>query len=338
MCEGAVQLAWDAITDATTYDVYQLVGDSMQVIGNTASLSYLITGLDKTKTYWFGTAAKNNGIAGRRSLSVSMNPTTGDCSLAAFNNDLKVDAIVEPTTARQLFSNASNATKPVKISIKNTIDALAGYRMGLAVFSADAVLQCPLTTDRSLLFDIFVRSLNTQMLSSGGTNIASALDLIAEKFKKQDALNALNKRRNSTKILVLFTDGEDFGENYRKATRLLSDLGVRLFVVGVGTPEGGNMPTANGSLKKNSNGEVIVTHLNSAELRTIAREAGGKYFEISTEINNMPQLISDIDNTKGSLQMNMEVFVSANKYFYFLWAAFAMLVLDVLITIRTIKI
>ncbi len=225
-----------------------------------------------------------------------------------------------------------------KISIKNTIDALAGYRMGLVVFSADAVLQCPLTTDRSLLFDIFVRSLNTQMLSSGGTNIATALELIAGKFKKQDELNALNKRRNSTKILVLFTDGEDFGENYRKATRLLSDLGVRLFVVGVGTPEGGNMPTANGSLKKNSSGEVIVTHLNSTELRTIAREAGGKYFEISTEINNMPQLISDIDNTKGSLQMNMEVFVSANKYFYFLWAAFAMLILDVLITIRTIKI
>ncbi len=225
-----------------------------------------------------------------------------------------------------------------KISIKNTIDALAGYRMGLAVFSADAVLQCPLTTDRSLLFDIFVRSLNTQMLSSGGTNIAAALDLIAEKFKKQDELNALNKRRNSTKILILFTDGEDFGENYRKATRLLSDLGVRLFVVGVGTTEGGNMPTANGSLKKNSSGEVIVTHLNSTELRTIAREADGKYFEISTEINNMPQLISDIDNTKGSLQMNMEVFVSANKYFYFLWVAFAMLVLDVLVTIRTIKI
>ncbi len=225
-----------------------------------------------------------------------------------------------------------------KISIKNTIDALAGYRMGLAVFSADAVLQCPLTTDRSLLFDIFVRSLNTQMLSSGGTNIAAALDLIAEKFKKQDELNVLNKRRNSTKILVLFTDGEDFGGNYRKATRLLSDLGVRLFVVGVGTTEGGNMPTANGSLKKNNSGEVIVTHLNSTELRTIAREAGGKYFEISTEINNMPQLISDIDNTKGSLQMNMEVFVSANKYFYFLWAAFAMLILDVLITIRTIKI
>ncbi len=37
-CEGAVQLTWPAITSATSYDVYQLIGDSMQVIGNTAQL------------------------------------------------------------------------------------------------------------------------------------------------------------------------------------------------------------------------------------------------------------------------------------------------------------
>ena len=91
----------------------------MQVIGNTVSNSYLITGLNKNNTYWFGVAAKNGTVAGRRSVSVSVQPNTGPCSLAAFNNDLKVDSILEPTTARQLFSNAANATKPVKILIKN---------------------------------------------------------------------------------------------------------------------------------------------------------------------------------------------------------------------------
>ncbi len=119
VCEGAVQLDWPAVTAASSYTILQLVNDSMQVIGNTSSNSYLITGLDKNKIYWLGVVAKNTTVAGRRSVSVKTQPNSGPCTLAAFNNDLKVDSIVEPTTARQLFSNAANATKPVKISIKN---------------------------------------------------------------------------------------------------------------------------------------------------------------------------------------------------------------------------
>jgi hypothetical protein len=119
VCEGAVQLSWPAVTNANAYDIYQLVGDSMQVIGNTTSLSYLINGLDKNRTYWFGAAAKNNNVSGRRSIAVSVKPNTGNCSLGAFNNDIKVDTILEPNSARQFFSNIGDATKPVKITIKN---------------------------------------------------------------------------------------------------------------------------------------------------------------------------------------------------------------------------
>ncbi|MBL0356142.1 MAG: fibronectin type III domain-containing protein [Chitinophagaceae bacterium] len=119
VCEGAIQLNWPAISSATSYNVLQLNGDSMKLIGNTSSLSYLITGLDKNNTYWFGVAAKNGAVAGRRSLSVQARPDSGTCTLSNFNNDLKVDSILEPNTARQFFSTESNASKPVKISIKN---------------------------------------------------------------------------------------------------------------------------------------------------------------------------------------------------------------------------
>jgi len=119
VCEGAVQLDWDPVTGATSYEIVQLDNDSMKVIGNTVSNAYLITGLDKNKQYWLGVLAKNNGVAGRRSISLPVQPNSGNCTLATFNNDIKVDVIVEPTTARQLFANAANATKPVKITIKN---------------------------------------------------------------------------------------------------------------------------------------------------------------------------------------------------------------------------
>jgi len=119
VCEGAVQLNWAAITGATSYNIVQLVNDSMQIVGNTTSNSFVLTGLNKNKTYWMGVAAKNGLVQGRRSVSLQVQPNSGPCTLAIFNNDIKVDTILEPSTARQLFANAANATKPVKISIKN---------------------------------------------------------------------------------------------------------------------------------------------------------------------------------------------------------------------------
>lgn len=119
VCEGAVLLKWKKITNATSYDVVQLVADSMQVIGNTTDTIYLVIGLDKYKKAWFGAATKNGISSGRRSISVSAIPNSGPCTLADFNNDVKVDSILEPNSARQGFANAANATRPVKISIRN---------------------------------------------------------------------------------------------------------------------------------------------------------------------------------------------------------------------------
>ncbi|MEO5888883.1 MAG: S8 family serine peptidase [Ferruginibacter sp.] len=118
-CEGAAQLNWTAVSGATSYDILQLAGDSMKVVGNTAATNFLIKGLNKNAVSWLGVAAKNGTVAGRRSLSVSVLPNTGNCALATFNNDLKVDSILEPNSARQGFSDAGNAVRPVKILIRN---------------------------------------------------------------------------------------------------------------------------------------------------------------------------------------------------------------------------
>lgn len=120
VCEGAVQLNWPVIAGATSYDILQLRGDSMQVVANTTDGFYLLKGLDKNIKTWLAVAAKNGTVAGRRSVAVSVVPNSGPCTLATFNNDIKVDSILEPNTARQGFANAGNAIKPVKVAIKNT--------------------------------------------------------------------------------------------------------------------------------------------------------------------------------------------------------------------------
>lgn len=118
-CEGVVQLNWTAVTNANSYDVLQLTGDSMKVIGNTTGTSYLISGLDKNSRAWFGVAAKNGTVSGRRSISVSVLPNSGACTGAAFDNDVKVDSILEPISSRRFFSNQADANKPVKLQLRN---------------------------------------------------------------------------------------------------------------------------------------------------------------------------------------------------------------------------
>lgn len=119
LCEGAVNLSWRSIAQATSYDVFQLDADTMKLIGNTVDTFFVVKGLNKNTRYWFGAAAKNGSVAGRRSLSVSITPNSGACTQSAFNNDLVTDSILTPNTSRIGFSNAANATAAVKIRIRN---------------------------------------------------------------------------------------------------------------------------------------------------------------------------------------------------------------------------
>lgn len=118
-CEGFVQLDWPAISGATSYDIWQMKSDTMAIIGNTTSLSYLITGLSSTTTYWFGVSAKNGTVNGRRSLSKSVLPATGICTLSMFDNNVKAVSIDTPVTGRQFTSSSLTAAEPIKFTIKN---------------------------------------------------------------------------------------------------------------------------------------------------------------------------------------------------------------------------
>ncbi len=118
-CDGAVDISWPSVSSATSYDVMQLAGDSMQVIANTTSLSYLVTGLNRNTTYWFGVRAKNGSVAGRRSVSKDIIPSGGPCLLSSFDNDIKAEAILSPSTGREYTLSAATPAMPITVRLKN---------------------------------------------------------------------------------------------------------------------------------------------------------------------------------------------------------------------------
>ena len=118
-CDGFAQLDWPAIPGATSYDIWQLKADTMAIIGNTTGITYLLAGLNSATTYWFGVSARNGIVNGRRSVSKSVLPATGVCTLSMFDNNLKAVSIDAPVNGRQFTSSALSATQQIKFTIKN---------------------------------------------------------------------------------------------------------------------------------------------------------------------------------------------------------------------------
>ncbi len=214
-----------------------------------------------------------------------------------------------------------------KFELLKLLDTFPDDRFGLVVFTASAHLQCPLTTDHSAV-RLFIESLSPRQSSTAGTAFAPALGLVAQK--------ALNSAANQSKAIVLVSDGEDFGPYDRDALRLLQRNKIPVLTVGVGTRTGGGIIGQNGPLR-DADGQRVVTHLEPDRLQRLARDTNGAYFELTNRRNDLPLLVQRLNRLENKLIDRRKVTVAANKYGYFLVGALVLLCLDVLVTVRTIR-
>ena len=220
----------------------------------------------------------------------------------------------------------------VKFELNKIVEEFSSDRIGLIIFSSESFIQCPLTYDQAAL-NLFIETLHTGLVPNAGTDFGPALSMALNKLENKDESSVDTK----AKIILLISDGEDFGEKTDNALEKIKERGIKLFTLGVGTERGSKIETANGYLKDRS-GTNVVTKLNSKSLKKLAAKTGGKYFEINDRVNDTERLINTINKVEGQLRDARVVDVSANKYTYFLLAAFMLIILDVLTSIKTIRI
>ncbi|MDF7816863.1 VWA domain-containing protein [Runella sp. MFBS21] len=217
----------------------------------------------------------------------------------------------------------------VKFELQRLIASLQTNRFGLVVFATNPFLQVPLTFDLNA-FELFTQTLNTSQMSSGGTDICSAIDLGVQKLIH-------NKSLNTSKILLLFTDGEDFGNCERKTLTSIRQYDLQLVVVGIGTPNGGRIKDGNTWLRDDQK-QVVVSRLNSTYLRELAMATNGKYFEINNQSNAISDVVDAINSVENRLIDSRKVAVVSNKYRYFLIAALVLILFDILVTVTTFQV
>ena len=113
---------------------------------------------------------------------------------------------------------------------------LRGDRVGLVTFAGEAFQRSPLTLDLDPLAQLIARSQNEAALVAQGTDLGGALTAALDLLDVDDPAE--------TQVIVLISDGEDVAEDFEDALLRANDLGVRVYTVAVGTPEGGWMPAA----------------------------------------------------------------------------------------------
>ncbi len=242
-----------------------------------------------------------------------------------------LDLLIAVDTSRSMLSNDVQPSRleRVKLAIQDLIDELQGDRVGLIAFAGRAFLQAPLTIDYDAVVEA-VNDLDTKTIPEGGTNISSAITLATQSFGK----SAMGNR-----VLIIFTDGEELSGDAVKTAKAAADAGVRIFTVGVGTPQGSLIPiTADDgetNFVKDSAGQVVKSKLDDKRLREIAEATGGFYLHLENGPRSMQQI-----QTEGLAKMQaaeMDVRLSRRpieRYEWPLGAALIAIALSILIPER----
>ena len=173
---------------------------------------------------------------------------------------------------------------------------------------------------------MFLQALNTEMLSSQGTALDSAIDLSGTFFDDEDQTN---------RVIFLISDGEDHSEDATNAASRAADLGIKIFTFGVGTEKGAPIPLKrNGvieSYKKDFDGEVVITRRNQKVLEDIANSTDGGYQD-GNDTSLVLEFVSEQLKAMDKKEFEAKKFVSYKDRFQaFLFGALFFLLIDLLL-------
>ncbi len=188
-----------------------------------------------------------------------------------------IDVVVVLDASRSMLARDVQPSRleRAKLELTHLLESLKGDRVGIVVFAGEAFVQCPLTSDYEAA-KLFLRAVNPDDLLQGGSNIGEALEVAKDVFESAD-------RGAKERVVVLLSDGEDFGGEVGAATARLNDAGVRVYAIGIGGERGEPIPVFNKrgeqtGFKKDSAGNTVMTRLNRAGLQLIADGTGGELF------------------------------------------------------------
>ena len=185
--------------------------------------------------------------------------------------DIMIALDVSNSMMAEDMAGETDRLRIAKLAIEKLLNQLHGDRIGLVVFAGSAYTQLPITTDYAAA-KLFLSSVSTNMLTSQGTAIGTAIDT---------CLHAFNFEEPTKKTIIVISDGENHEDDAIYSATGAAEKGVIVNTVGLGSPEGAVIPEyENGKkvgVKKDREGNNVVTYLNEKMMMDIASAGKGSY-------------------------------------------------------------
>ena len=227
---------------------------------------------------------------------------------------------------------APNRIEKAKRIVSETLNQLTGDRIGMITYAATAFPQLPITTDYGAA-KMFLRGVNTDMMSSQGTAINEAVKLATTFYDQQGV---------TSKVLVLLSDGEDHSEaGIETAVSLAEEASVYIVSIALGTPEGAPIPENTGgrgtTFKKDNEGNVVISKRNDAFLKLLAEETNGTFIESTDTELAIAELKSFLDQLDKTAFETQTYSAYKDQFQWFVGIALLLLFVDTAILERKSK-
>ena len=280
------------------------------------------------------------GLTGAALLVAALGPALGVSQQPVRTAGKDVWLLVDVSRSMDAPDVAPTRLLRAQAELQVLVAQFPADRLGLVVFGAEAVVQCPLTYDQEAV-QVFIGTLRTSLLPAGPTTLRAPLELmlsrLAPLLPATPATPALAPAAPRATALVVVSDGEDFGENLEPVLRALNRTGARVYSVGVGTAEGAKIPKAGGTFLLDGRGQPVQTRIREAPLLQLAAQTGGQYVALTNQQNGFGLLLRALRTMPGVAEPVRTVAVADNRYRYPLTTALMLLALDIALTLTIIR-
>ena len=221
---------------------------------------------------------------------------------------------------------APNRLDRAKQMLSKMIDRMVDDKVGLVVFAGEAYTQLPITCDY-VSAKMFLNTITPALIPTQGTAIGAALETSIRSFGSQES--------DAGRAIVLITDGENHEDDAIAAAKHARELGIQVFVVGIGKPEGSPIPIAGtNNYIKDRSGQVVVSRLNEDMCQQIAQAGNGIYVRCDNTNTAMRALQQELDRI-ATAELETKVYADYNEqYQSFVLIALLLLVIDFFILER----
>ena len=214
-----------------------------------------------------------------------------------------------------LISKTEVQAAETEALIGKLFDGLQQERVGLVVFAGEPKVQLPITSDYRMA-QAFAKRISTSLVGEQGTAVGKAL---------QQAMLAFSSQSEKSRVIVLITDGENHEDDALEAARMAKEQGIRIYTIGIGTPEGAPIRVG-GDFVKDEKGEMVVSKLDERMLEQIAAITDGAYVRATKQSIGLDEIVRSINDMEKS-ELSTVRFEEYNEQYQYLVAAALLLLL-----------